>query len=293
MKDLDANSPVFIIGGSRTGSEMLKTMLSVSPDLDFVDELFLRCPRWLHKDLDRNIQQHVGSLGTNCDLDRLLDFLYSGIPFGWFWSVVDQQLERALLRQELERELLSLRSIFRAIMIVHATMRGKSAIGAKFPLHYSLAPLLIEWFPNCKLIHTTREPKAVYASQASKYVHVDSSSHSRAWMKFQQFVHVNIQVSWTAWVHRQFRSLPNYRLVRYEDIVRNSDQEIHELCDFLKVDFDPAMLSPKQYGSSFGEIGKRKGLDSSSLDKWQEKIWPGTATTMDVLHIRARSLLGY
>ena len=68
-----APGPVFIIGGSRTGSEMLKTMLCESPEQDFVDELFLLCPRWLHPDLDSMIRRHVGSLDGPGALDRLLD----------------------------------------------------------------------------------------------------------------------------------------------------------------------------------------------------------------------------
>ena len=170
MTNPDESQPVFIIGGSRTGSEMLKTMLSASIELDFVDELFLRCPRWLHRDLALNIRQSVGPLDSEGATDRLMDLLFSGEPYGWFWSVVDEQLDREMLRAELKLGPLTLRSVFRAIMVVHALMRDKKSIGAKFPLHYSLTPLLISWFPNCRIIHTTREPKAVYASQASKYI---------------------------------------------------------------------------------------------------------------------------
>lgn len=293
MKSPDKNSPVFIIGGSRTGSEMLKTMLSVSPDLDFVDELFLRCPRWLHKDLERNILQNVGGLDADCDLERLLDFLFSGSAYGWFWSVIDEQLDRDMLRKELERGALDLRSIFAAMMTVHATMRDKSRVGAKFPLHYSFTPLLIKWFPECRIIHTTREPKAVYASQVSKYIRDDSIALDKSWMRFRQFVHINLQVSWTARIHRRYRELPNYRLVRYEDVVRNPEREMRKLCDFLGTEFDDAMLSPNQYGSSFGDIGGRKGVDASSLEKWRDAIGPITATAMDVCHVRARNLFGY
>jgi len=60
---LNRSRPVFIIGGSRTGSEMLKTMLSASPEIDFVDELFLYCPRWLHKDLATNISREFPTVG--------------------------------------------------------------------------------------------------------------------------------------------------------------------------------------------------------------------------------------
>ena len=290
---VSGESPVFIIGGSRTGSEMLKTMLSESPNLDFVDELFLRCPRWLHKDLKRNISEHVGDTHAPQALERLLELLFSGIPYGWFWKNADTQLDRDRLRDALRGERLDMRSIFRAIMVVHAGMRGKTRIGAKFPMHYSYTPLLLQWFPRCRLIHTTREPKAVYASQASKYIQPDQRALSVAWMKFRQFMHINLQVSWTARIHARLRMLPNYRLVRYEDVVRNPERTIRDLCEFLDVSFDPGMLAPKQYGSSFEAIGGERGIDASSLERWRETILPLTAITMDMMHLRARSLLGY
>ena len=120
-----APSPVFIVGGSRTGSEMLKTMLSISPELDFVDEIFLLCPWWLHSDLDRNIRQHVGDLAEVGALDRLMNLMYSGIPHGWLWTAIDQEVDRDLLFAELAKTELSLRAIFDALMRVHAKTRGK------------------------------------------------------------------------------------------------------------------------------------------------------------------------
>jgi len=286
-------SPVFIIGGSRTGSEMLKTMLSTSPELDFVDELFLYSPTWLHKDLSHNIREHVGDLGAGDALDRLLELLYSGIPYGWFWENVESQLDRDRLRSALAGKSLDMRALFTAIMDVHAAMRGKQGRGAKFPTHYSYTPLLLEWYPDCRLIHTTREPKAVYASQASKYVQSEQHPVSIAWLKFRQFVHINLQVSWTAGLHRKLRSKPNYRLVRYEDVVQRPETTIRAICRFLEVDYDPVMLQPKQYGSSFRHIGSKQGVDDSSLQKWRETILPATAAAIDLMHPRARRLLGY
>ena len=285
--------PVFIIGGSRTGSEMLKTMLSAGPDLDFVDELFLFCPRWLHKDLATNIDQHVGSLDAADARTRLLDFLYSGQAYGWFWSVVSEQLDRTLLEKALSTAPLSLRNLLTAVMSVHAEMRGKPRCGAKFPAHYSYTPRLMEWYPDCKLIHTTREPKAVYASQSSKYISDTTPVIERAWMKMRQFVHINLQVTWTASLHRQLRDHPNYRLVRYEDVVLEPEKSVQDICRFLEIDFVPDMLLPKQYGSSFSAIGGKSGIEASSLERWRQVISPVTGVLMDGFHVRARGLLGY
>ncbi len=290
---IDTRQPVFIIGGSRTGSEMLKTMLSASEQLDFVDELFLLCPRWLHRDLNSCIRSEVGSLSSADSLDRLIELLYSRLPFGWFFSVGIKELDQEMLRAELARDELDLKTIFRAIMVVHAKTRDKLGIGAKFPLHYSYADKLLEWFPDSRLIHTTRNPKATYASQAAKYIRQEGNPLARGYMRFKQFVHINIQISWTARLHMRLMHLPNYCLVRYEDIVLHPEQELRRICEFVGTEFISDMLDPNQYGSSFDRIGAGRGVDKSSLERWRTSIHPLTSKSIDILHPSARREFGY
>ena len=289
----DANRPVFIIGGSRTGSEMLKTMLSESNVLDFVDELFLLCPTWLHTDLRTNIRKHVGTLDQPGAIDSLIDLLFSKKLYGWFWSVADKKLDRDALRDEMLGKSLDMRTMFLAIMVVHARGQGKSCIGAKFPLHYSYADKLIEWFPNCRLIHTTRFPKAVYASQAAKYLKNDQTYAEKMYLRFKQFAHINIQTTWTARLHERFRSMPNYLLVRYEDVVRDSEAQLRAICQFLDVEFDASMLAPEQYGSSFRKPGGSAGVKSDSLERWRGELSAVTSAWFDTTHRSAYKKLGY
>jgi hypothetical protein len=289
----DIPKPVFIIGGSRTGSEMLKTMLSTSDELDFVDEMFLLCPRWLHRDLRSCLEEYVGDLSAPGAMGRVIDLIFSGRPYGWFWTVADKRLNRDMLHAELSAEELSLRSIFRAIMVVHARLNNKSGFGAKFPLHYSYADKLLEWFPGCRLIHTTRNPKAIYASQSAKYARHRQGALSRNVVRFQHFVHINLQISWTARLHGRLKDSPNYCLVRYEDVVLQTEPELRRICDFVGAKFIPGMLNPHQYGSSFERIGAGKGVDQSSLDRWQKSVRPITARTIDFLHPFASKSFGY
>jgi hypothetical protein len=288
MKD-----PVFIIGGSRTGSEMLKTMLSASTDLDFVDELFLLCPRWLHRDLDGLIRARVGEISSVESRERLVDLLYSGEPYGWVWGKASEKFDRDVLRDSLDADNLDLKAILDALMEAHAAVTGKTGRGAKFPMHFGYSARLLEWYPDCRLVHTTRDPRAVYASQANKYVTDADPVLAKSWMKFRQFAHINLQVSWTARVHRQLRKHPNYMLVRYEDVVQDPEGQIRQLCQFLNVEFVPAMLAPKQYGSSFGKIGKNRGVDRSSLTAWRKLVHPVTANILRGLHPIAWRRFGY
>jgi len=286
-------SPVFIIGGSRTGSEMLKTMLSASPQLDFVDELFLYCPRWLHTDLATNIHKHVGQLNDPGANRKLSDLLFSGVPYGWFWQNVDSQLDRQMLEHELADKKLNMRELFSSIMYVHSRRNKKTGFGAKFPMHYSYTDKLLEWYPDCKLIHTTRNPKAVYASQAAKYQQKALTAVRKRFLRFQHFVHINIQTAWTAHIHKKFAGLENYTLVRYEDTVLKPRQQILDLCEFLGVDFLENMLEPKQYGSSFEKIKNNKGVSRSSLERYRDDTSKFTQTLMDIIHSRAYRRLGY
>jgi len=290
----DSTRPVFIIGGSRTGSTMLETMLLKSPELNITDELLLRCPAWLRRDLATNIKKHVGNLAADGALEKLMNLLYSGIPNGWLWSAADRVLDRELLYQELSGRKLDLHSIFDAILIVHAQKRNKPRVGAKFPVHYSYTNQLMEWYPNCLLIHTTRNPKAVYASQAAKYLRDDQSWLSQRYMRFRQFVHINLQISWTARLHKQLRGLPNYRLIRYEDLVLDPENQIRALCSFIDVEFCNEMLQAQQFGSSFDDFkGGDHGVKRTSVDRWRKELSTFSIRAMDALHRRAYESLGY
>jgi hypothetical protein len=213
---------------------------------------------------------------------------------GWIWSEAERMLDRTILRSELAKEPLTHKNIFDAILRTSAQMQGKLIKGAKFPVHYSQTQQLLEWYPDCRLIHTTRNPKAVYASQAAKYLSSDQSRFARAYMRLKQFVHINIQISWTARIHRQLSPLPNYLLVRYEDMVLDSEQEIRRICEFLAIEFLDEMLQPEQFGSSYNRIGQnRQGIDSSSLERWRTSISRFSAGLIDWLHPRAMRILGY
>jgi len=273
---------------------MLQVILGKSREVSLVDEMQFRTRAWLHRDLVTDIRKRVGSLQDPGALDRLMELLYSGIPEGWIWSEAERMLNRDMLREELSKEPLTQQSIFDAILTTHARMRGKQNKGAKFPVHYSYTQQLLDWYPDCRLIHTTRDPKAVYASQANKYLSPDQNALARAFMRFKQFVHINIQTSWTAHIHRKFCGLPNYRLVRYEDMVMDPEQEIRRICEFLEIEFVEGMLQPQRFGSSYKSAEqKNQGIDRSSLERWRSSISGFTAGVIDLLHPRALHILGY
>jgi hypothetical protein len=273
---------------------MLRTLLAQSKDVDIADEIHFFAPRWLRVDIATRIRRHVGSLDGPDAIDRLLELFYTPITVSWFWQTVDQQLDREMLRNELAGRNLSLQSIFDAILVVHARMRGKPRVGAKFPMHYSFTDRLIQWYPDCLLLHTTRDPRAVYSSQAQKYISDDLNWVRRQFTRFLQFVHINLQIARTARLHNRLQGRSNYRLVRYEDMVSHPESEIRDICNFLDIEFVPEMLSPKRFGSSYEKPGQvSRGISPSSLERWRTSISGFSARFIEIVHRRSMRSLGY
>lgn len=288
-------SHVFIIGGSRTGSELLKNFFRKYTGVDMVPEMFLLCPRWLHKDFATNVRQYAGGFGERCNLESLVELVYSKKLYGQFWSVVDE-LDRCEIMDRLAATDRSLKEIFRVIMDMHAKVNNKTVQGAKFPLHYSYAELLMEWFPECKVIHTVRDPRAIYSSQSNKYTSKEFSGARNTLMRVKQFAHISIQTAWTSRVHNKLRHSCNYRLSRYEDLVTGPGDALKEICEFVGIPYESRMSNPELYNSntSFGKAGSSgPQLDKGALDAWKTRISPATARTICYLNKPAMKNFGY
>ena len=63
------------MGGSRTGSELTKSLLRRYTAVDQIPEMWLSCPRWLHPDLTVTAKKEIGGLDDYSSVPELLDLL--------------------------------------------------------------------------------------------------------------------------------------------------------------------------------------------------------------------------
>ena len=297
---------IFIGGVPRSGTTLMRMVLLKHSRVAIADENhFLGHPwPWLDGSWSPG---RVGPLATDADVRRLVDRIYSeGFQRGtWFrgQSNLWRWTARRVPRDDLERRLLagerSPRGVFRVLMEAYADSRRRAVIGEKTPAHFRHAGTLLDWFPDARVIHMIRDPRAVYTSELKRRTAIPDTLPYRLLARvppaLRAMVLVQVARTWAEAVNhhrRNARRHPDrYRLVRFEDLVREPEAEVAAVCRFLGVAFEPAMLQQKvvSKGDRIGEVG----FDAGAADRWQQAITPRDRRWLERFLGRRIDELGY
>lgn len=152
-----------------------------------------------------------------------------------------------LVREELEAAPpATLPDALRAVYRAYARAQGKPRYAEKSPGYVMHIPLLARMFPEARFVHIIRDGRDVALSyRASSWGTNDIAESAYYWRRFVKEG------------RRAGRLLgaARYREVRYERLVEEPSEVVEELCDFLDLTFEPAMLRYfERAGSVLGKI---------------------------------------
>jgi hypothetical protein len=226
--------PVFVVGPGRSGTTLLRTLLSahsrmaVAPETHFLE--------WVDAKYDPRKAPR--------DFETFWSWYTSWTRFRDLG--VSPERCRELIEQQEDR---TFQSIFRASLTAFGERTGKARVGEKTPGHVHYLSLLFEWFPEAQILITQRDPRAVIASALK-------TPFSQGRMKppsLRQGIftanRVHETVHWIddwraiyekvvpAWVED-----PRVFLVSYERLVTDTEATMHAVCDFLEEPFEPEMI---------------------------------------------------
>jgi hypothetical protein len=139
-------APIFVVGSGRSGTTLLRLMLNAHPRIYLTHEASF----WL-------VQHH---LATRSSAEEWLATYFDSFNFAWL------DLDPALVRAELPRNptRTDLPDAYRAVMRVKARSYGKPRYGDKTPWHAVKLAELFRDFPDARVIHIVRDPRAAIAS---------------------------------------------------------------------------------------------------------------------------------
>ena len=271
-------------------------------------------PRFLserrHKDFKYFLRTTAGDLSIDENVDKMVEICFSkkDIPGldSVFWRFVNiDVVKNPKLKEEISRKVKksdrSVGAIARILIEEITRFSGCTRACVKFPVDVGHIPELLAWFPDCKVMHITRDPRALAMSKTNDPfgTALRILEHPRlAWFIRKVAVwFVIAQYRRTARLHWRFRNLSNYRLFRYEDLLAQPEKVLRELCEFIEIDFTEDMLEPQkgchehQPSSLTGK--QQKTFDASAAVRWQTVISPIDKWIINVLTKQSMRRLGY
>jgi len=280
--------PIFVVGLPRSGSTMLELAIARSPGvLRFGEALFLSPWR---RDFRYFLRKRVGDVSRDERLREMIEIIFSdrgAIPglTGTFWrlervkAVGDEAFKQKLF-QSLKASDRSPGSIFRIILRDITEFNGYRRCCVPFPVHVHHLPTLARWFPDAKIVHITRDPRAIAVSKTNdpggtaRYNEMYPALKPlirKAMMAF-----VVVQYIDASRVSVRFQDQPNYLLVRYEDLVLQPEETMRQICQFAGIEYRNGMLEREdnrtQRSSITGE--SRTKPEAKAASKWMEAITP-------------------
>ena len=210
----DLGPPFFVVGSARSGTTLLRLILNAHPKVAVPPE-----SRFV-------VELYTGA--DEVDRDAFLEELAAHKMF-LAWGLPIETVRTELPNSDRVAFHVAVRGAFRA----YARRQGKTRWGDKTPRYVEHISLLATLFPDARFVHLVRDGRNVALSFADVPFGPRSvTGAARLWAERV-----------TAGTRTGRRLGPGrYLELKYEDLVENLGREIRNLCDFLELDFDDAML---------------------------------------------------
>lgn len=280
---MNPTSHIFVVGLPRTGSTLTRGILNASREARLGGEShYLSEP--VHLGLGRRQGyrdrfRRVGNLATDDGLARIVDHIFA-LRGKSFWARLAANADRDGFEATLRASERTDRALLDVAMAHYA--QGRAIRGEKTPHHIHHVPTLLDWYPEGRIVHTFRDPRAVYVSLRRKErpgkLSVLGRTARRLGPLFDSYAIANFIRRWRVMtqLHRSYteRFRGRYTLVRFEDLVTDPSGTTRQLAAFLGIDYDEAMLEQVVHNSSFLDKGSGTGIDVGTLDRWQTHLSP-------------------
>ena len=279
---------IFIVGVSRSGTTLMWNILNASDKIAIAWENNF-FGHIIGSEGARHRFRKFGDLSVDNNVRRLVDYIYSdqfkkssryrNVSRHWRW-IVEKVKKEDFLQRILNSDR-SERALFVVMMQVFAAHENKPIIGEKTPVHFRYVPEILRWFPNGRIVHMIRDPRAIFVSELRRRRKTSTSLYNqlrRFEFLYKLFILLQTTILWFESVYRcsKYKKIypDNYYALRFEDLVRDPENYINQVCSFLGVDFQNKMLeqSVPRNPMLAGFLAGQEGFDAQAADRWRHHI---------------------
>jgi hypothetical protein len=266
---------LFIVGRGRSGTTLLRAMFDSHPDMAIPPESYGLVR------FGRSRQRYEREDGFNLEL-----FVEDAVDL-WNrkWGLPENELASVLSSARPTTVPEATRAMFSA----YAQRQGKRRYGDKTPHNVMQIAFLGELFPEARFVHIIRDGRDVTLS----FLSVDFGAKGIG----------EGAISWKRTVEQGRRGGARlggdrYREVKYEDLVRDPNATLSELCSFADLPFDPLML---RYFERADEVlkGTKKAVHTNisrpptKIRDWRVEMRPADIALFEALAGSSLERFGY
>jgi hypothetical protein len=249
-----SSSPIFVVGSPRSGTTLLRFILSSHPrmyipaETGFIPSLAIQPGERLTEAQVGRLLHSIGRLNREwAGLVPDPAAFYQSLPSPTPETVLDQ--------------------LYRIQIAPYQAARW----GDKTPAYVLHIPLLDRLFPQAQFIHIIRDGRDVTLSAGKKW--------GQAWYMDDVYLLKN----WVQYVQAgqdAGRALGpgRYLEIRYEELVQEPEAAVGQICAFLGEEMVPEMLmhqelARQQIGDA-GHVEVRRPIATTSVARWQQEMAP-------------------
>jgi hypothetical protein len=283
MNDQRLMGPILVTGASRSGTNLMQSLLNRHPNVvlsgetHYFDDLRLRMPQPEARSL-------TDSERTICE-DYFLALSHR--PYGYSGVPGQGTMSRSELRNAVGEKAQCADQYFVAYCQLNARKGGASMWGEKTPRHIFRIDDIMGVFPRAKVIIMVRDPRAVVASyrdwknqggfdldldpQLAQSIEKDQRRAKRSYNIIIQSMLWKGTTGAAAQAQRTYGT-EAVRIVKYEDLVSRPEETVPSLCAWIGQPYDSSLLNVPIVNSSFSEYDKEGGFVASAITRWVKKL---------------------
>jgi protein-tyrosine sulfotransferase len=257
-----SSEPVFIISAGRSGTTLLRSMLVASGQIAIPAETQI-----IHRLAVLFLTTR--SLGWE-DQARLVISAFESHKFFPLWQInLAEVYPKVLALPKNER---SLARIIHEVYMSYAVQAfpGAKNWGDQSPLHTFYLPYINRIFPQARYIHMLRDGRDVTASLVSRF----GDDHL-----FESVLRWKTSLKRVKQLQRIIEP-GQFLEIRYESLVREPEETLHKICQFIDIDYTALMLDYWKLPSTIEHkydsyhMNLEKPVFDSSIGNWKDVLNP-------------------
>ncbi len=281
--------PIFVVGTPRSGTTLTAQILDRHPHImmpgenHFFEDIYSR-------------RNELGEATDSKARERIAQRLLT--IYGRYNQLADQErIDRLVaecdLLSRLRAEADSYKEILDRFMQVQLEYMGKKRWGNNTPKDLFHVEEILAFYPDAKILICVRDVRDFLHSYKNRWK-VTTEAHKE---RLRRLYHpVLTSLLWKASMKRipnLEKEIPhgNFMIIRYEDLVTDTERIVREMCKVVGEHYLPEMLDVQTHNSSDGT--KHKGIFSSSIGKWRDKLPPEDAAIAQWINRDELAYLGY